>query len=229
MMATPKKRKLVGTDYNLRVICQKSSSETVHNLIEKSLPALAFAVNNRVDDASERLKDAISNGVQSFLSILPKYHPRCRSLYTNKKSVFQKSKSSHKVVTMDHTSSMETGESSGISLCSASPKNAIDHKEDCFICGREKTGKGDCKLLLVTAFDRQNLIWKKAKELGDDEMLTHIQGHGDSCIDMIAIGFRCHKPCLNKYLKMSDLRAKDVSDGTVDHGLQWLVTYIESS
>ena len=116
MMATPKKRKLVGTDYNLCVICQKSSSKTLHNLTEKGLPALAYAVNNRVDDVSERLKNAISNGVQSFLSILPKYHPRCRSLYTNKKSVFQKSKSSHEVVTLALTNSMETGESSGISF-----------------------------------------------------------------------------------------------------------------
>ena len=97
----------------------------------------------------------------------------------------------------------------------------------CFICRRQCTSKGEHKLLLVTTTECQNSIWKKAQELNDHSMLHHIQGFGDTCIDMIANDFRYHRSCLAIYLTRTELNPTKKSDSVHEVGIEWLVTYID--
>ena len=69
----------------------------------------------------------------------------------------------------------------------------LDAKTCCFICGKSRDPKGKHVLVLVSSFDMQHSVHKKAKELGDESILVKIEGHGDSTVDMIAKDFRYHR------------------------------------
>ena len=75
--------------------------------------------------------------------------------------------------------------------------------------------------------ERQHSIWQKAKEFGDDNMLHQIQGHGHSCVDMIANDFKYHRSCLCAYLTKTCTQSKGRSDEQ-DESLMWL-TYIDDT
>ena len=138
-----------------------------------------YEVTHRIDDTALRLQDEITADEEDFLSYGPLCHAKCRNAYTNKKTVAQKMKS-HVSNTSEETATTDVGSCSVRPRRGSSATGYIDHKTQCFICRRERTSKGDHKLLLVSMADRQNSIWKKAKDLQDENMLYHIHGFGDN-------------------------------------------------
>ena len=63
----------------------------------------------------------------------------------------------------------------------------IKHKEECFICGRAHTTRGNRSLNLIATHDRQNAVWEKANKHEGEEMLHKIcDPDGNKCTDMIA-------------------------------------------
>ena len=133
---------------------------------------------------------------------------------------------SHVSNTSEETATTDVGSCSVRPRRGSSATGYIDHKTQCFICRRERTSKGDHKLLLVSMADRQNSIWKKAKDLQDENMLYHIHGFGDNCIDMVANDFKYHKSCLDSYLTKSQTTS---TSGQHDEGVHWLTSYIDGA
>jgi len=225
-MAEPeRKKKRQSTDFGRCVICQQSSAETVQKLTEKGFQSFLYAVTHRLDDTALRLQDEITAGEEDFLSNGPLCHAKCRNAYTNKKTVAQKMKS-HVSNTSEETATTDVGSCSVRPRRGSSATGYIDHKTQCFICRRERTSKGDHKLLLVSMADRQNSIWKKAKDLQDENMLYHIHGFGDNCSDMVANDFKYHKSCLDSYLTKSQTTS---TSGQHDEGVHWLTSYIDGA
>ena len=54
----------------------------------------------------------------------------------------------------------------------------------CFLCDRVWDNRGVRSLVLVATHKRQNTIHEKAKEINDEIVLTKIQGHGSSVLDI---------------------------------------------
>jgi len=80
------KRSHPRTNYASRLICQKSSEQTLQRMTEQGYPSLLNAILKRDDDVAFRLQDDISDKPH-FLSMNPLCHAKCRNAYTNKKSV----------------------------------------------------------------------------------------------------------------------------------------------
>ena len=122
----------------------------------------------------------------------------------------------------------ETGETSGSSR-RTSRKGRIDFKSVCFICEKERDGKGNRSLISVTTIDRQRSIHKKAKELEDEIVLVKIMGHGDKCIDMIANNFCYHIWCMNRFMATRGKHEGDVSENLSEYDTSFLELVSEIS
>ena len=103
MGSNTRKCKLSNTDYSLCSLCQRSRSETLHNVTEKGLPSLQYAVGNRKGDIATRLKNEVNS--DDFIQKNPKYHGKCKkNLYANNKTFNQKSQTRDESPTNEHIS-----------------------------------------------------------------------------------------------------------------------------
>ena len=58
---------------------------------------------------------------------------------------------------------------------------------------RRRDSRGERNLLAIATPDgREKAVHQKAKDLNDEAMLLKIEGHGDTCIDMVANKFHYH-------------------------------------
>ena len=196
------KRKRPDTNYAVCLICQKTDSNAgpLQKLTDQGYPALLYAVINRKDDVSFRLENELEPQCD-FLERNPVWHARCRAKYSNRKTVDQrKNKFAKQEDILPEEGFSAEADSSAPKTRFLTPQ-PIKYKEECFICGRARSAKGDRSLLLIATYDRQNSIWKKANELEDENMLRKIRGpDGNKCADMIADDFRYHRACMNFYL-----------------------------
>uniref|UniRef100_UPI00358F3110 uncharacterized protein n=1 Tax=Myxine glutinosa TaxID=7769 RepID=UPI00358F3110 len=181
---------LLKTDFTCCIICHKTTHDTLQQVTNNGYDTLLYAVTHRHDDTARRLQDDIICR-DAFFDKQPKYHRRCRNMYTNKKSVDQKKRSK--------TTEDDIVEKT-LPLVTRSSTSKAEFTMVCFICGKERDKMGQHKLTLVATKAREDTILQKAKELDDFAMLHMIQGHGDSCMDLIANDFRYHKSCLTSYL-----------------------------
>lgn len=178
--------------------CQEDGPDGLYKLTGNGYDSLRYAASHRADDVAKRLMDDLQ--VEDvFLSKEPKCHPKCRRLYTNKKTVEQMKRAQAK---RDHAEIEEHGESSVKSI-TRSEVVKIDYKTVCFLCEKTRDKSGDRKLVLVATSTRQESIYRKAKYLDDAEVLRKIQGFGSNCMDLIAHDFRYHRTCLTKYMLQS--------------------------
>jgi hypothetical protein len=195
----PQKRCRPHTDYAVCLICQKgpdSQRGPLQKLTSQGYPAFLYAVNNRKDEVSFRLESDVDTQ-SDLLSKNPVYHARCRSNYTNRKTVDQKKSQFAK---QESTSSTGCSpELEGSSRTRSSTPQSVHYKDECFICGKARSTKGDRCLLLIACPERQNAMWKKANELADEQMLHKIRGF-DKCTDMVAGDFQYHRHCMTTYL-----------------------------
>ena len=181
-----KKRISLHTDYTQCIICQAPSQASLQRLTVKGYQALVFAVEKRDDSVAHRLSEPVTNN--TFLSYNPMYHAKCWNSYNNRKTVEQKCRTKlgkHAVVEEPAQESSHV-----LTRRSTNTGHPMQLKEECFVCGKSRNKKGQRNLILVSTLDRQKSILSKAKELCDNNMLQLLQGHGDSCVDMIASGFR---------------------------------------
>ena len=91
-LTVPQERYRPHTDYAVCLICQKgpdSQRGPLQKLTSQGYPAFLYAVNNRKDEVSFRLESDVDTQ-SDFLAKNPMYHARCRSNYTNRKTVDQK-------------------------------------------------------------------------------------------------------------------------------------------
>ena len=49
---------------------------------------------------------------------------------------------------------------------------------------------------LIEDFKRQTAAHRQAKLLKDDAVLAKLEGHGETCKDLIAADFRYQQPCI---------------------------------
>ena len=78
------------TDFSKFVICQTLlKEESLLSITEKGFESFQFAVLNRVDQTSIRLKELVLSK-STFFNKNPKYHRCCSKKYTNKKTVEQR-------------------------------------------------------------------------------------------------------------------------------------------
>ena len=90
------------------------------------------------------------------------------------------------------------------------PRQSVDYKEVCFIWERVRDRKGIYHKRLIEDFKRQTAVHRQAKLLKDDALLTKIEGHGETCKDLIAADFRYHQSCMNSFLGRSYSEAESV-------------------
>ena len=222
-----KKRISPHTDYTHCIICQAPSQASLQILTEKGYQALVFAVEKRNDSVAHRLSEPVTNN--TLLSYNPMYHAKCRNSYINRKTVelkFRKKLGKHAVV--EEEPAQES--SHVLTRRSTNTGHPMQLKEECFVCGKSRNKKGQRNLILVSTLDRQKSILSKAKELCDNNMLQFLQGHGDSCVDMIASGFRYHKLCLDTYLNKKPAEAQNLKPQNLyEVGFNWLVSFINNA
>ena len=89
---------------------------------------------------------------------------------------------------------------SSVSITQSSPSQLVNYKEECLICGRTRTTKGDRSLLLISTLDRQKSVWDNGKEIGNEDMLYRICGSDNKCPDMVADDFQLQRVCINAYI-----------------------------
>ena len=167
------KGKRPDTNYTACLICQKTDSNAgpLQKLTVKGYPALLYAVANRNDDVSFRLENELDPQC-AFLERNPVCHTKCRNKYTNRKTVDQrKSKFTKQEGTSSEAGPSAEPDSSAKKTRSSVPQ-PFKYKEECFICGRARSTKGDRSLLFIATYNRQNSIWKKANQLEDEDMLA---------------------------------------------------------
>lgn len=83
--------------------------------------------------------------------------------------------------------------------------STVNYIQICFICKKSRDRTGNWTLMLVSTIDRQNSVWSKAAELGDEAMLHSILAITGGCINMVANDFRYHRACMNTYLNKERL------------------------
>jgi len=227
----PPKRTRPDTDYASCLICQKERAVSqfgpLQNLTDKGYPALLYAVTNRKDEVSFRLENELEPR-HDFLKKNPVCHSKCRSKYTNRKTVDQKKSKFAKQEDSSAEAGCSTEPDRGAPITRSSTPQPINYKEECFICGRERTTKGDRSLLLVSTMDRQTSVWDKANELRDEDMLLKLRGSNNNCIDMVAGDFQYHKTCMNNYLtKRVPTQETCTHTSPYDAALTQLVSHID--
>ena len=88
------KQVILNTDFSKCLICQKdyiSEPDPIFNLTELGYKSFKHAVETRTDEIAIRLSPEI-NDKSEFLKKLSKCHRKCRSNYTNIKTVRQQHK-----------------------------------------------------------------------------------------------------------------------------------------
>ena len=225
------KRKRPDTFYTACLICQKTDSKAgpLQKVTDQGYPALLYAVINRKDDVSFRLENELQPQCD-FLERNPVWHTRCRAKYTNRKTVDQgKTKFAKQEVTMSEVG-LSTERDINAPKTRLLMPEPIKYKEECFICGRARSTKGDRCLFLIATYDRQNSVWKKANQLVDEDILRKIRGpDGNKCTDMIAHDFRYHRECMNFYLtrRVSTQEKTSTDTSPYDAALTQLISRID--
>jgi hypothetical protein len=169
-LSMPAKRAKMHVDFAKCIFCQTGSVTDLQNLTMKGFATVQYAVLNRNDTTSIRLKEFVLN-VEEFMQNLPKFHQACRKEYTNRKLFHQKKEQKKRVET-----SVEISET-----VQKLPRKVIDYKVVCFICERVRDRKGVFNLILIETKNREQKLHQHAKYLGDDAMLTKIEGYGETC------------------------------------------------
>ena len=126
----------------------------------------------------------------------PVAHSMCRSNYTHKKHL-EPILAKRKRTEGCDSSAGDVSASSSFQLRSVSAsgstmagKSIEYNKSVCFICEKERDSRGERNLLAIATPDgREKAVHQKAKDLNDEAMLLKIEGHGDTCIDMVANNF----------------------------------------
>lgn len=195
-------------NYTLCIICQERIPDSLQSLTIAGYDAFLYAVNNRGDDTAKRLLDDVKCK-DNFLSKHPKYHIKCRSRYTNKKTVEQRKRARLNINDVDDVAKSE------ISIGTRSGISKVDFKKVCFVCEKTRNKRDERTLILITTKERQEQVFRKAKFLDDKKMLHKIQGFGDTCMDLIANGFRYHRKCLSPYLLLTPVK-DDSSASSLD-------------
>jgi len=218
----PQKRDRSHTDYACCFVCQKGTEGgTLQKLTAKGYPAVLYAVENRQDDVSYRLRNDVTVE-REFLEKNPVFHLRCRSTYTHRKNIATKRKDEDTDI---------TGSSSAYTPHTRSASSCVNYKTECFICEKARSRKGDRHLLLVSNVNRQSSIWECAQKLNDSQMLHKLQGFGNKCIDMVAGDFRYHRQCMSSYLMStnSDLSFTQSASNAYDSAMAQLASEIDDS
>lgn len=174
-------------NYDLCVICQKNSNETLQIVTRENYPILKEACTLKSNLHSISLSKELENE-DSFFSNHPLLHPQCRRNFTRiayKKRTREASPNDSEISSLRSKSKRES--------------NNVD-PNICLLCGKERDNKGNQKLIPITTFNRQNVIWKKAKEVGNTLLLNKIEGFGNSCVDMIALELKYHNSCMTTFL-----------------------------
>ena len=189
------------TDFSKCVICQTLlKEESILSITEKGFESFQFAVLNRVDETSIRLKELVLSK-STFFNKNPKFHRCCSKKYTNKKTVEQRKRAA------EQSTKYCKEDAPSVSKV---PRQSVDYKEVCFICERVTDRKGIYQKRLIGDFKRQTAVHRQAKLLKDDAVLTKIEGHGKTCKDLIAADFRYHQSCMNSFLGRSYSEAESV-------------------
>ena len=210
----------VETNYEVCIICQKTSSDQLNKLTARGLETFRYAMKQRKDSVFYRLHSEIGDQ-ESFLSKSPVCHRSCRSVYTHKKELETFVAKKAKLEGNPSTCSYSRRESLG-----------IDYKTNCFICEKQRDSKGTWALVVIATKQRQEAVYLKAKLLDDDKMLMKIQGYGDEPADMIAADFRYHKSCMDIYMnrKPKEKTILNVSQlSLIQHLRSWSVKYKTAS
>lgn len=121
-----------STNYALCIVCQERTPESLQNLTNAGYDAFLYAVNNRGDDTAKRLLDDVKCK-DIFLLMQPKYHTKCRSHYTNKKTVEQKKRARSNIDDADDTETPE------ISTGTRSATTKLDFKKCVLFVRRRET------------------------------------------------------------------------------------------
>ena len=183
--------KCMTCNLNKCVICQTVLSDPLLSLTPKGLPTFIEALLERKDHVYERLLCAIK--IESeFLSLKPKYHKRCKSVYTDRNKIKRSRNNSNSEEGGIVNNDTFAPSMSHVSTRARLP-TAFDARTCCFLCEKAWDTKGDHQLIPVETTKRQLSIQNKAKELEHETILTKISGYGDAPMDLIAAGFRYHK------------------------------------
>ena len=117
-----KRTYLAETNYEVCIICQKTSSYQLNKLTAGGLETFRYEMKQRKDSVFYRLHSETEDQ-ESFLSKSPMCHRSCRSVYAHKKEleIFAAKKAKLRGNT---------------SICSYSRRESlgIDYKTNCFIC-----------------------------------------------------------------------------------------------
>ena len=151
------KRRRPNTNYDGCIICQKGAdthSGSMQKLTDHGYPALLYAVTNRKDEVSFRLQNEVEPQ-SDFLQKNPVCHARCRSKYTNRKTVDHRKGKFAKHEDTSSKAGFPSESDSSVSITRSSTSQNVNYKKECFICGRARTTKGDRSLILISTWDRQ--------------------------------------------------------------------------
>ena len=215
-----------STDYSKCLICQKtdiSDSTPLYNLTDQGYGLLKTAVETRTDDIAIRLSNEIADKSAFFLK-QPKCDKTCKGNYA--RTLYLPQQHGTTLSRQDSNSSTSSTDSeSSIRSRSSLGSSSINYKQQCFICERARSKKGERNLRLIEMQSRQKSIWDKAKALNDEAMLHKIQGFGqDKCIDMVAQDFRYHGKCMDWYLYQRVPSKQPITKTPFEQAFEHLIT-----
>ena len=203
------------TDFLKCVFCQSSSTETLNNLTVRGVASFVNAIKaHEGEDIHKRLSShSTGNAVidllddsnrETLLTLNPRYHVSCRNFYVYQKRGVKQQKVDQPDVSKEPSRKRRS--------------QPVDMKRNCFLCEKQSDSKGVWNTCLVATKERQEMIHRKAKEIQDDVILTKIEGHGESCLDMVAADFRYHKSCIKAFYnrKPGSISKQEETDVQID-------------
>ena len=125
-------------------------------------------------------------------------HRLYKSRYTHKNDL-EKCAAKRSIASDTFSPQITPAEDISLPTAKRSSTAKVKYKFCCLLCCKERNTKGDRKFNLIATALRQKAIQRKAKELGDKEILSKLEGYGETTIDMVAADFYYHKSCLDNF------------------------------
>ena len=130
------KPKCVNCHFKKCVICQTVLSNPLLSLTPKGLPTFTEALLARKDHVYERLLSAMK--IESeFLSLKPKYHKKCKSVYTDKNKIKRSRNNSNSEEGGIVNNDTFAPSMSHVSTCARLP-TMFDARTCCFVCEKAR-------------------------------------------------------------------------------------------
>ena len=171
------------TDFEKCLICQLTKIEPLYRLTAVGLDNFKTALNERKDDAYDRLYNLIQNE-DRLLSFNPVCHKVCKSIYTHKRS-----------------GQIDVGKRSKFTGEDLTSVKVPNFQTCCFICKKDRDVNGVRDMCTVSTKARSDAIYGKANELQDAFVLANITNEHYVQINLAANRYRYHRVCMDRFMK----------------------------